>query len=336
MTKIFIILLSLALLFLSGCSIQKRVVTVDKKELPAWFVNSQKTTSNVLYATGEGKNRDEAIKDALNLMTSTLSIYIASEFDSKMVEKSGVLNTYQQTTSSEIKSSVKKIRISNYELLKYEEFSFNRYIVLIKSDKKKLFDSLKKELDQKFLTLQRRQESLENQNILKQFRACREAKDSLIESPNTLIIMNVLYSDFDASDYVEKIQSIENDYVKLQSSITFSIETNEEAKGLEAVIRSGLSAKELQVLNQKEELNTHLTITIKSNIKKANAYGFILARSAISIVVKDYKGVIIGSNKLNISGQSTQSYSEAKEHVAMKLNKIIQKDGIEKIIGLSL
>lgn len=312
------------------------MVVVDKRELPAWFSKLPKSTSNMLYATGEGKNREEAIKDALNLMTSTLSVYIASKFDSKTVENVGTTNNYQQMTRSEIESSVKKIRIGNYELLKSQEFSFNRYIVLIKSDKRILFESLKKELDQKFMTIEKRQENLSKQNIVKQFRGCKDAKNSLLYVPNTLIIMSVLENSFDSSDYIEKLQSVNNDYDKLESSITFSIETNKEAKGLEPVIRTGLSLKRLQILTQKEDINTHLRVIINSKIKKANAYGFILARSAISIVVKDYKGVIIGSNKLNISGQSVQSYLEAKEHVAMKLNKMVQKDGIAKIIGLSL
>ncbi|MCD6433304.1 MAG: LPP20 family lipoprotein [Sulfurimonas sp.] len=333
--KIFIILLSLALLFLSGCSVQKRVVSVDKKELPAWFVSQPKTTSNILYATGEGKNREEAIKDALSLMSSTLSVYIASKFDSKKVENMGIINNYQQTIRSEIGSSVKKIRISNYELLKSQEFSFNRHIVLIKSDKKILFESLKKELEQKFMSIEKRQENLAGQNILKQFRVCKDAKNSLINIPNTIIVMSVLDKNFDSSDYIEKLQSVNSDYDKLESNITFSIETNEEAKDLEPVIRSGLSKKRLQILAQKEDLNTHLRVIINSKIEKAKAYGFVLARSAISIVIKDYKGIIIGSNKLNIIGQSTQGYADAKEHVAEKLNAMVKKDGIEKVIGLS-
>jgi len=333
--KIFVAILTIVLLLLSGCASKKQMVVAKKKELPSWFVTSPKTTSNILYATGEGKNREEAIADALNMMTSTLSISIASTLDSKTVENIGIINNYQQTTSSQIQSSVKKIRISNYELLKSEEFSFRRYIVLIKSNKKKLFDSLKNELDQKFTTIERVEGNMP-QNIVEQFRACKQAKYSLANTPNTLIIMNVLKNSFDASEYIEKIQQVDSDYEKLQSSMTFSIETDEDAKDLKAVIRSGLSAKKMQILTHKENLNTHLTITINSKTKKSKAYGFTLARSAISIIVKDYKGTIIGSNKLNITGQSTQGYPDAKERVAVKLNAMVEKDGIEKVIGLSL
>jgi hypothetical protein len=109
--KIFITILTLVLLFVSGCSTQKRIVA-KKQELPSWFSNPQKSTSTMLYATGEGKNREEAIKDALNMMVSTLGVSIASEFDSKVVENSGDIDAYEQTTSSEIRSSVKSVTIS--------------------------------------------------------------------------------------------------------------------------------------------------------------------------------------------------------------------------------
>lgn len=334
MMKIFITMLTLVLLFVSGCSTQKRIVA-KKQELPSWFSNPQKSTSTMLYATGEGKNREEAIKDALNMMVSTLGVSIASEFDSKVVENSGDIDAYEQTTSSEIRSSVKKIKVSNYKLLQSKEFSFNRHLVLIESDKNKLFDSLKKELDQKFLIIERGENNLSN-NIIEKFRVCKDAKNSLVDTPNTLIIMNALQNSFDSVDYVEKLQGVNNDYEKILSSISFSIESNKDAKDLEPVISSGLSAKKLQILTQKEELSTHLIIKINSKIKKANAYGFILARAAISIEVIDYKGTIIGSNKLNIDGQSTHGYLDAKENVAMKLHALVEKDGIEKVIGLSL
>ena len=60
-----------------------------------------------------------------------------------------------------------------------------------------------------------------------------------------------------------------------------------------------------------------------------------MARSAISILIKESKGNTIGSNKLNITGQSNGSYDIAKENVAVKLNALIEKEGISKVIGLA-
>ena len=61
-----------------------------------------------------------------------------------------------------------------------------------------------------------------------------------------------------------------------------------------------------------------------------------MARSVITITIKDNTGAIIGSNKLNITGQSSQGYGIAKENVAMKLNALIKEKGIAEVIGLEL
>ena len=80
----------------------------------------------------------------------------------------------------------------------------------------------------------------------------------------------------------------------------------------------------------------HFNIMIKSDIQRASSYGFTLARSAISITIKDSSGAVIGSNKLNITGQSSQDFGIAKENIALKLNALIEKEGIAKVIGLQI
>jgi hypothetical protein len=146
--------------------------------------------------------------------------------------------------------------------------------------------------------------------------------------------MNVLKGSFESKNYLDKIEAINSDYERLLSGITFSISSDAESKNLQAPISRGLSAEKLQIKNSNG--NKHLNIIISSKIEKADSYGFTLARSAIDITVKDHRGSVIGSNKLNITGQSTQGYEIAKESVAIKLNEKIKKDGIGKVIGLDL
>jgi hypothetical protein len=145
--------------------------------------------------------------------------------------------------------------------------------------------------------------------------------------------MNALESSFDGNIYLNKYNKIDTMYEKLLSSITFSIKGNYEAQNLKAPIAKGISAKKLKISNVKGRNN--FLIKVHSRIEETNAYGFTLARSAIAITVQDYKGNIIGSNKFNLIGQSTQGFAIAKENVAIRLNDLINKEGIEKVIGLT-
>ncbi len=332
--KFFITATLLSLLFLSGCGTQKRVELTPKIAASDWYINPPASTDTVLYAIGEAQNKDEAIKNALNNMASTLSVSIASQFNSKELVQEGIKSSYQSTVSNEIQSDVKKLRISHYEVLEYKKLGFRKYVVLIKSDKQKLFDSLKNELEQKFAFIDKEKETIGRYHAIKQLNIYKKAKNDIADAKNTLIIMNVLNKNFDSTSYIDKIEAVNSNYNKLLSSITFSTESNEEAKNLEPVIEKGLSEKELQVLYNTD--SNHFTIVITSKINKASAYGFTIARAAISIYVRDYRGSTIGSNKLNLVGQSTQGYDIAKENIAIKLNEMIKKDGISKVIGLEL
>lgn len=332
--KNFIFIVLPLVFFLFGCGSSKILELPQSKTFPSWYTTPPKTDKTTLYSTGEGKNRDEAVADALNMMASTLSVSIASQFNSKEVVREGSQNSYQSNVTNEIQSDVKKIRISQYELLNAEELGFRKYIVLIKSDKKKLFESLKTELNQKFELIDKELETMHSFNVIKQLGIYKKATNTLLDVPNILIVMNVLDSGFDSKYYLNRLKTLNIDYDRFLSSISFNIVARDESKNLISPISHGLGVKKLQIKNSRDD--KHVTIFIKSDIQRASSYGFILARSAIEISAEDNKGSVIGSNKLNITGQSTQSYEAAKEGIAVKLNEMIKKEGIGKVLGLDL
>lgn len=332
MRRLFYFLV-IPIFFYSGCFSQKEVDPRPQKVLPPWYVNPPQTTSSTLYATGEGEDGKDAVSNALSMMASTLSVSVASQFTSKKIVKEGTQNSIDSIATNEVQSDVKKIRIANYEVLNSQEYGFRKHIVLIKSDKQKLFDSLKDELEQKFRLIDGKIKQ-NSHNAIERLNIYKAAKTDIADVPNTLTVMNVLNASFSSKEYIDKIKSIEEGYDREISNISFSIESDEESKNLEASLKEGLGLKKLKIKNGAGE--THFKINIASNIQRASSYGFTLARSAIEITVKDYKNSVVGSSKLNITGQSTQGYEIAKESVAIKLGEMIKKEGIGKILGLEL
>ncbi len=317
-----------------GCLSQKEVAPTRKKALPAWYTNPLQTTHETLYATGEGQSKEDAISNALSMMASTLSVSIASQFSSKTTVKEGTQNSIDSTVSNKVQSDVKKIRLSHYEILKSQEFGFKKHIVLIKSEKKKLFESLKNELDQRFAMIESDIKISQKQSALEELRSYKKAKEQMQDIPDILTVMNVLNTAFDTAEYVEKINVVQSGYAALIASTSINIVLDSESKNLEAHIREALSAKKIQIKNGSGD--RHFTIMIASDIQRAYSYGFIVLRSAIEITLKDSKGAILGSKKLNITSQSAQSYEIAKEGIAIKFGELVKKEGIEKIVGLEL
>jgi hypothetical protein len=331
--KILLTLLAVFLLF-SGCSSDKKMVVAEKKELPSWLNNPPSSSNGFLYAVGEGQNKEEAVANALSSMVSTLSVSISSKFSAKSVVKEGYNSSNQATYTNEIQSDVKKIRISNYELVDSKNIGYKKEAVLIKSNKKELFESLVYEIEQNFSLIEQKKSTLASSNAIKKLVFYKETQESLSSLNDTLLVMNSLDKNFKGENYLSHAQRLDKEYETLLLSVSFGVESNNDASRLVSSITKALSEKKFKVSNSNNA--NHFRVILTSNTVKASSYGFTLARSAIDISIKDANGAVIGSNKLNITGQSTQGYPQAKENVAMKLSEMIKKEGIEKVIGLSI
>ncbi|MGB5966002.1 MAG: LPP20 family lipoprotein [Sulfurimonadaceae bacterium] len=330
--KTLLTLLAITLLF-TGCGADKEPMVTAPKAMPSWYTNPPQSNNQYLYEVAEGADKKEAIAHALDLMVSTLSITIASEYKSHTTARSGAINSYQQDVDNIIQTSVKAIRISNYSVVESTEQGFRRYLVLIKSDKAQLFKSLRRELDEKITLLESQESNIQTKNVVEQLRFYKRANSDFAGIEQTLNVMNVLNKDFDSTPYIQTTSHYKKSYDDLRAKITFGFKANSDAMNLIEPIKAGLSAK--QLLIQERDDDYHLRIVILAKVDTAHSMGFDLARTAINLSTKDHLGTTIGSNKLNINGQSTQGYAIAKENVAIKLNRLIEKEGIESVLGLS-
>ncbi|MDF1882921.1 LPP20 family lipoprotein [Sulfurimonas sp. SAG-AH-194-C21] len=319
---------------LGGCSSKKVQVVVEKTTLPSWYTNPPLSNATELYALGEGKDKKEALAEALSFMASTLSVSISSNYNARTEVREGRVNSSDGVYKSDITSKVQEVRISSYEVLNAKSLGFNRYAVLIKSNKTKLFKSMVYELDQKFSYIQSRQAALKGANALDKLFFYKIQNKILQSIPTTLTVMNVLNPSFEGDEYIRKTQKIGMVYQDIVQNISFSIKSNKLGTNLKAPLAKAISAKRLKI---KESQNSqHFSIYISNSIEKAQAYGFWLARSEITIKTKDYRGVIVGSNTFQIIGQSSQSFAIAKQNVAFKLSALIQEEGISKVLGIAI
>jgi hypothetical protein len=317
----------------NGCSSKKKII-VEKKELPTWYTSATKNTDDTLFAVGEGEDKKAALINALDSMIATLGITISSEYKSEVILKEGSINNYQLNSNKKIDAKVQKIYINNYELINFKKVGFKRYLVKIKSDKKKLFISLKKDIQNRLKNIQNIYINSKKYHAIKQLKCYKNSLEQINNIKSTLVILNNLDENFDDAIYLKELQTIKNRYETLHSKISFSITSNNDATNLKNIISSSLSDEKYKIKNTTNQ--KHFTIYISSTTNKIKSYGFYLARSSIFIETKDFKGDIVGSHKLNITGQSSQNYKIAKEDIAIRLTILIKKEGISKIIGLEI
>ncbi|WP_457744177.1 LPP20 family lipoprotein [Sulfurimonas sp.] len=333
MKKTVIILTLLLGIVLSGCGSTKRV-EIAQKQLPSWYENPPQSTSGELYAVGEGKTKKEAIDNALSLLASTLSVSISSSFNAKTIIKEGTINSSDATYVNQTQSNVKKITITNYKLLNAVKLGFKRFVVLVKTDKKELFNGLKNEINQEFTIIKESEKNLKNSNALKKLAFYKESINRTKNIPNNLIVMKALNANFNSAEYLKQLNQLQTQYDYYLSHITFSVNVASNAKGLVASIVKGLNDKKIQVKNVKNKM--HFTVFINININKTQAYGFSIARSDLYFTTKDFQNTMMASNVVHIDGQSSQGYQIAVQNVYKKLDLLIAKEGIGKVLGLNI
>ncbi len=319
------------LLLLSGCSEKKRVVAAPKT-LPQWYANPPASTPQTLYAIGEGSERDEAVAHALSNMASTLSVSVSSQYESVTTERQGTRNNYDKSVTSAVQSEVAKIRISNYEVLQSEEYGFREFLVLISASRSALFEGIKNDLDQQFAQFKLSEKNLKNANALKRLKFYLHVKEELSHLSDTLNVLKALRQSFDAASYLDEKARLDGARMALHKSVSFEVRAPKEDAGLATSLEAGISKASFQL--SRSGGSGHFVVEVSSSAERAEAQGFTLARTAIALQVRDANGVVVGSNKLSLIGQSTQGYAIAKQNVAYKLSVMIEKEGIEKVLGI--
>ena len=111
-------------LFFLGCA----------TKAPKWYQKIYNEDSHFIYATGEGKNKQEAINQALNSAVSKIQITLTSEVNiQKILTKTQKSTKTYENISQNIKAYIPDVKIYSYKIIKSEKKE--KYYVLLGIDK---------------------------------------------------------------------------------------------------------------------------------------------------------------------------------------------------------
>jgi len=317
-----------------GCGGSKPQVDIQPQKQPSWYTHPPRSDAQTLYGVGDGVDKQAALKDALNNVLGTLSLSLSSEYDAKTVVKEGIHESSSGEYKTHIHAQVQKIRITNYEVLQTQKLGFKHYGVLVKVDKQRFYETLKKEVQQKFHYINEKEKTVAKQSVLKRFFFYKKALSSLEELPNTLLVMDTLNPHATTKDLLSMYVALQKKYDEALSRVVFRVEANKEGRFLVGVIKEGISKEHFKVAKHKAK--GQIVTQLSLGVEYAHAYGFHIARGVLTLNTQDEFGNHIGSNVVHINGQSSQSKAIAKEDIAKRLGKKIEKEGIVTLLNLSI
>jgi len=338
MKRIFGLITVLVVMFgLTACgSSAPQPAAVQEKEMPSWYINPPANNEMFLYGMGEGMNIERATRNALDNMASRLSVTVESTYEVKTKIQKGYTESFSQNSERNLKSEVSKIRISNYEVDKSEKMAPGHFIVLVKSDKEKFYNSLVKELDVKIKAIEEKRAGYQDANIIKKAYFYQDAVNETNSFMPTMLVLGTLSDSFDDAKYLKAISRLNNESEAVKKAINFVLTSDKASINMAEAILVALTDSGFKVVSSKSKNKDTVFVKLTSRAEESQAMGFIVAKITTNIEVTTADGKTVGGNKLNINGQSPQSFELAKENGSKKLKSMIDKDGINTILGLKL
>jgi hypothetical protein len=238
---------------LSGCGATKPQIDIQAPKQPQWYTHPPQSDTTTLYGVGDGVDKNGALKDALNNVLGSLSLSLSSEYDAKTVVQEGLRESSSGVYKTHIYAKVQQVRITNYEVLQTQKLGFKHYATLVKVDKKRFYQTLKNELEQKFHMVKQQEKNLAQQSVLKRFFFYKKVLASLDTLPNTLLVMDALNPQQDTKMFLQQYVALKQKYDDALSRVVFDVIAKQHATFLVPVVKEGLTKEHFKVAQHRKK-----------------------------------------------------------------------------------
>lgn len=321
---------------LSGCGSEpvKPLSTVEKP-VPDWFLNPPQDTLKTLYGAGEGTTRKGAISAALVDLASKLSVEVSSTFETNLTVTESTYTYIDRSSQKNIQSEVRNIRINQYQTEQVARLAYGKYVAVVSVQRQQLFKDLLNQQQQQMQSLEVAEKAETNKSDLARYLFYKTSLESLDSFRHRLLVMQTLNTNFSPRMFSEFLAAYETQVSTLKSHLIFTFEADADSTKMIAPLQNALTKEQFKVQKSTRPGTFSGYFKLKSNTQKSQAYGFYIVRLGLQIEVSD--GVsTLGGQKLNLKGQSTQGYDQAIEFAAIKFQKQLETQGLNKVVGLNL
>ena len=213
---------------------------------------------------------------------------------------------------------------------------YNHFIVLIRSDRKKVTTGLIKEVDSLYDQIASREKSLQSSDVLSRYRFYKTSSEQISDTFSTLLFIHSLDENFDDTKHLQFANKIQERFALIASDITFAINAKKDAAEFEDVIRASLTDNKMRVIPAAQSNSSTLFIELDASAVTSNAYGFHVVHVNLNIDVRDHSGNSIGGTQFTLTGQATQSSTHALKNCVEKFKKRVTALTLGEVIGLEL
>lgn len=306
--------------------------------MPSWYLSEVPTDSINFYGVGEGSTKESAKAKALAQISGVISTTVESAME--MSESDSTQNGYTQESKSNIKSSTDSIKFTGITIID-TAYIGGKFYTYLKVDRDVLFSSLKRGLDndyKKALNLFNNMQSKGSFEILKNSLKLTNMINKILSKP-TIEILKSINSNFNSTEYREKVIAIKNNLGSVKSDIVVYLKSqNRLSSYYKDIVEKYISSYGLSIVESKRGRKNLLVIDISVKAKNKNVKtsdprlrGASFADVTISLTTRNYRGKIVAQNRVTVINISKDGLNSAKIKTK-KFERKIKKDGILNIL----
>ncbi len=319
---------------LVGCGSSAPAPVVEKeKPLPGWFTNPKQNDTQYLYAVAGGTSDQEAKAKALAAMVEKLAVSVQSSFEKQTtITRHGRNASSNETLTSNIKTEVGKISISNYEVVHSDKLGYKNHVCMVKANRSKLVATLKKSLKSKMDALDIKVKNIGRQDILKQLFSYAQAYESAKGLTTEIMVTGELDKSFNTTKSLEYINAIYSKYLNVKSNVKFYVSSVGDHAAFADKIKDAL-AQDYTVVTR---LGSGV-IKINCSLSLSRAYSPIGNITTMDIKIDVLsRGKKIGGNTFVVNAKTKSNKKATLSRGALSFEKEIKEKGIIKILGIKL
>jgi len=329
MRIIQLFIITLFILVFSGCSNKVVIKPAVIKPLPTWYLDSQQSDIESFYSVGMGLDKQDAILVALSDLISRFGITIESTYESNTNLNTAISSRLNQEIKRNIKSKISSIKISNYNVVRFQKHSYNKYLVQIKVNKEKLFNALKEELNLKIKNQKKIVNAIQDRNYLLKLDTYKKLKDENIELYTKVTVLKALNYDFDDTGYIEFLNKIENNYLYYKNNLKVHIQYDQNSKIFKHKFQSILTQKNFRIT---DELKSETTLLIKLDTTKVPTSSMYFDLVVYTVNIKLYSGnQQIGDNTVILKEVQKDSIKIVDKNAALHFYQELKEKDLNQI-----
>jgi hypothetical protein len=299
-TKLFFIPL---IFLLTACQnnkpIQPATIEAIATNLPNWVNNPPSDTGNFLYGSGSSDTKKQAIKEALVDLSSKLGIHVESKFQSSTKVTNYGYESVEENSESSIKTDVKGLSISQYQIEEVYSASPIQFYVLLKTDKTQLYTTYKNELEQELSHHKSAQIAYKKAGRYERYQKSCQNKLSLPAFNRKLAAAKTLNPEMRLRTFQAYENKVTQQFRIAKKQLNFNIHyTDSNSKYFSEPLSTALAKADLWGRKSKS-----LTIKLSTSARFNKASGFNIGRYLLDLKVYD-KGNLIGGKKVKYLRQS--------------------------------